>query len=318
MWNKKLAAQFTKAKLRWMDSASARGKPRERFLAQMFIEWGRYNISPKLLAAFEAQYNLSYQETPCKRMPAFIERLEACNLCELCHAYAPATPGTRICGICRKTPEGKEYATRKAIELGQRALKENKDAIDAKRINTCMERYGAATPWQSTSAKKAIMRKKRKTCLQKYGHEHPLLNPIVARRQQIAAYALKTIKLGHKTYEYQGYEDYALRILVKNRGCSNVLSQYDPDFPMPVLPNYFRPDIYVVSTDTYVEVKSTFTLAHKNYIKLNRRKARESLESGYNVTWLVVSSCKTMHRKLPKDWYTWRKNVLAKYLDGMI
>lgn len=324
MWNAELAAEFSEAKERWFKSkfagrgATLKHKTRERFLAPGFLKWGQTNVRPELLSAFEQQLNLSFHQTPCKKMHVFVERLETCALCEMCNAYATATEATRICGVCRKTPEGKTYAMRRAAELGAESLKTSKAEIDAKRIATCMERYGATTPWQSKSAKKTIMKKKRATCLEKYGHEHPLLNPAIARRQQMSAFALKSIRLRGKTFEYQGYEDYALRILVKNRGAKNVLSQYDSAFPALELPHYFRPDIYVVTADAYVEVKSTYTLVHKNYLKLNRRKARESFEAGYSVTWLIVSSCRTKHRKLPDDWYTWHKPVLVKFLDGII
>lgn len=326
MWSKSLAKQFAKAKHKWFtdctfvaDVKIRTGKPRERFLAPSFMAWGATNVSTELLNAFRTQYEKSYNQTPMKSMVAFTKNLEDCKLCEVCHSYAMANATTRVCGVCRITPEGKEYAVRTAIRLGQAALAENKEAIDQKRIKTCMERYGAATPWQNPKANKKFLEKKRRTCMAIYGHPHPTMHPDVAKRQQASAFVLKQITLKNKTYFYQGYEDYALERLVRDFGPDNVLSQYEETFPPLELPSiYFRPDMFVTALEAYVEVKSTYTMTHGTMLTQNKKKAKQALLEGYDVIWLVVSSCKTRACKMPIDWFTWTRTKLVAHLRDFI
>lgn len=322
MWNSKKAKHFVKAKDMWFQSEKAgrsvvqKSTQRSRFLCPKFIEWARENdVYPKMINAFEKQYLNSFQNTPCKKVHAFIQNLMDNRMCEVCSMYAPATEATRVCGVCKRTKKGAEYATLKAIELGKARWKSDKEHLLAKQKATCREKYGTDFPWQNPEVNKTLLRKKTTTMLERYGVSHILQHPEFHLKQQIACGKIKTLHAGGRMYQYQGYEDFAIRKLVERYGSENVISQYDYEFPSTNIG--YLPDLYLKNLGFYIEVKSEYTLLRDCDFDKNVQKSKNCEASGILVAWFVVYKV-GVHRavRLPKDWHNWSKKKIISYLKS--
>lgn len=166
---------------------------------------------------------------------------------------------------------------------------------DPKRIKQMTERYKA-------------------TCQERYGVDHAFHLADVVERQQRTAFKLKALRLKGKTFEYQGYEDVAIKHLINNLGCKpfEVLTGKG-EVPRVAwvdskgVTRMYFPDIYAKVRGEWfvVEVKSTYTagLLKRNAMFYTlRRKLRAVEEAGYNVRLIVVDDgVPYIHRGAPSS-----------------
>lgn len=319
MWSKKFARQLKEAKTQWLGSTKAnrsleqKAMARSRFLCPQFIAWARdSDIHPNMINAFEQQYLKSFQATPAKKVHAFVDNLLSNKMCELCSAFAPATATTRICGVCRNTEEGAAYAINKAIALGKERWRVDKRQLLEKQKATCQKRYGTDFPWQNPEVNRVLLKKKAATMLQRYGFDHHLKSPDIFFKQQLACGRIKQLKKGGRVYLYQGYEDFAIRRLVKRYGAENVVSQFDSDFPDTGVG--YLPDLYLKNLGFYVEVKSDYTLLRM--LDQNKDKAKRCAEADIKVAWFVVYKREKQAIRLPGEWYTWSAKKITSFLES--
>jgi hypothetical protein len=124
----------------------------------------------------------------------------------------------------------------------------------------------------------------RNTLYKKYGAYHQQHVPHLFENQQSKRYKTYTVVSPSQiNYKVQGYERYIIPFLWKNYKERDIVVS-KKDLPKifykdgTKLKKYY-PDSYIISSNTLVEVKSTFTIKEKNLIK----KMKSSIENGYNI-----------------------------------
>jgi hypothetical protein len=170
-----------------------------------------------------------------------------------------------------------------------------------KSIKTCLEKYGFTSYTKTEEFKNRLretflknwgvdwytksndfLNKFRNTCLEKYGTEHYMLNDdfSLSVKKQFKDYKLPS----NSIVRIQGYEKFALDILVKNHNEEDIIiSNKEIREEIGIL-NYimdnkhktYIPDIYIKSENKIIEVKSKWTYElelNKNILK------KESCES---------------------------------------
>lgn len=148
------------------------------------------------------------------------------------------------------------------------------ESIKEKKKQTTLLNYGVENPMQSTK----VQNTHRKTCLLRYNVENPM---------QVAEFNDKSTKSGYKYKEFkfpcgevrnvQGYEPYALHILVQQRYAVEDILTSKVDVPeiwydFNNKKHRYFPDIYIPSENKIIEVKSTYTFEkeeEKNKLKAN-------------------------------------------------
>jgi len=124
--------------------------------------------------------------------------------------------------------------------------------------------------------------KRQKTCLRKYGVSSFSQSPIFTPNYQFKDYKLPSGKI----IKIQGYENKLLDDLLKVYDENEIITSrtYMPEFWYIGEDNkkhrYF-PDMYIPSTNTIYEVKSTYTI--KCQVLKNRQKFKSVLREGYNL-----------------------------------
>lgn len=183
-------------------------------------------------------------------------------------------------------------------EKGKKALKEKYGdkgplgnfEIREKRAATMKERYGSEHALQCEKFKEKF----KATCLERFGTEHFSQNDEVYSRILKSSFGKKTFSFpSGRTVPYQGYEHFGLFLLL-SEGIEeeDIVSCHEN--PMRFWYSFegkdrkYNPDIYVVSKNLIVEVKSEWTLRktkeeeEKTYTKLRACK-----EKGHNVRLLM-------------------------------
>lgn len=179
------------------------------------------------------------------------------------------------------------------------------EEIKKLKVKTCLSNYGVENPSHSED----INDKKKQTCLSNYGVEHPGLSSIIKIKRkntcleiygvenaaQNAEIAEKTSKNSYlsKTYTFpsgkeikvQGYEPFALDKIIKTlseddiiTGCSNVPNIAYADAEGKQHKHF--PDIFILSQNKCIEVKSTWTAEKKKDNIFLKQIAGKQL--GYN------------------------------------
>lgn len=133
-------------------------------------------------------------------------------------------------------------------------------AIQDKKIQTSLSKYGVESPFQSETIKE----KSKNTCIDKYGVEYPLQNPQIAENATKRAYKLKEYTFPDgRTCNVQGYEPFALDILVKNHDSYDIVTKRTevPEvwYETQNKRHRYYPDIYIKSINKIIEVKSDWT-----------------------------------------------------------
>ena len=156
-------------------------------------------------------------------------------------------------------------------------------SIKQKIINTMMHRYGVKYPMNL----KSCLDKRVVTYLRKYGVRNPLQSKEVQQKHQKNSYKYKKYVTGNGVIrKYQGFEHFALDILLKERGLAEKDVISDREF-IPTINytinnanKYYFPDIYVIPENKIIEVKSLWIYnLHK---EVNIKKWEATVNNGYD------------------------------------
>lgn len=268
------------------------------------------------------------------------------NLCENCKikfAFNKYAIGN-FCKECFQLDEVRSLRKNRRtsrVKAGiQKAFKEKRVEIVAKRAKTCLERYGYSNPSQvpeinerqTEAIRKAhsgenrikIRTKTEATNLKRHGCRVPAQNADVRSKMLRSSYRVKKVLVGSKEFLLQGYEPQALNKFIERYGSEyverNFLCEADKEFePIPYGNHTYSPDLYSKASDTYYEIKSLFTLFDGHWepaFETNRTKAKIAHLKGYKVVWLILNA-RGNAIKLPERWYTAsEKELRSRYLNA--
>ncbi len=150
---------------------------------------------------------------------------------------------------------------------------------------TTLEKYGV----KNISQLDEIKNKKIKTTLKNYGVEHPLQNEQLMNKSIDTSYSSKIfIFPSGKKIKCQGYEPFALneikQFINENEiitGCKNVPIIWYIDGEGKKRKHYV--DIFIPSKNKCIEVKSTWTIKHKNSYIFEKQNAAKELGYEYEI-----------------------------------
>lgn len=184
-----------------------------------------------------------------------------------------------------------------------------------KKMATFRRKFGVAHPMQNAE----VLKKRRKTTFQRYGVQHPMQVPSIRKRAFETAKKLTPIKYKGKTFLCQGYEKYVLPRLADKFGVENVIGQFDEEFkPLKFKGRVYTPDFYIKSNDTYVEVKSSFTLYGKignsNFLRQNKSLQEQASNRGIKLKFIVYNEVKDRCTVLPSTWCDMSRKDLKQNL----
>ncbi len=240
-----------------------------------------------------------------------------------------------VCNKCLRSPEGKETSSRNRgskIRLGHARLSSlDKSKALSRRKATLVERFGVDNAMKSHK----LQRKAHKTCLRRYGVMHSFQsenNKAKTRKTYQRRYGkhvtnamhvteffekmVKTsksyvdIKVDGKRFRCQGYEKYILPMLVRKFGVSDVVGQFEKDLALHFEELTYRPDAWIRSKDTYIEVKSWWTLLGEPFVERNKRIFSVLSKNGIKYKIYVFNG--TLGKLIPDDWYTYSAKQLAE------
>ena len=174
------------------------------------------------------------------------------------------------------TKYGEEYNTVYAVPEIQEIMK-----------NTNLEKRGVEYNFQS----KEVQDKSKATSLERYGYENPMQNIDIQKIWFESCVNLKEYILpSGKMIKYQGYLNKALDILFLDYKEDDIDIEFDCPrikYELDNIEHYYRPDAYIKSKNTIIEVKSIFTFyqdLEKNIIKM-----KSSIDNGYNFEfWIYI------------------------------
>jgi hypothetical protein len=200
-------------------------------------------------------------------------------------------------------------------------------AVNLKKQATSLRNFGTLHPRQNiehanrhskTLSSAKVQNKRKATCLANWGVDHPSKHHEVLTRILTTAFSVKKIRVQGKEYTCQGYEPFVLERLAKTFGVKNVVGQFDIGFkPIRLADTWYTPDFYVKEKETYVEVKSLWTLgvrARSDFLVRNRQKQRECNAEGIALKFIVYIKERDTCVQLPKDWHIWDTSKLKQFL----
>jgi hypothetical protein len=173
----------------------------------------------------------------------------------------------------------------------------HKDCVNLKISDTNIERYGVKCTLQTKYArdkmivcqadnKDAINNKRKATMLKNLGVEYALQSPDIQEKMQKSSYTYKDyITPSGKTVRIQGFENKALDELFLVYKEEDILTARKD---IPIIEwicdgnkrRYF-PDIFIISLNKFIEVKSTWTFEKQKEETL--QKANACKKSGYQI-----------------------------------
>lgn len=186
---------------------------------------------------------------------------------------------------------GSDYMTEKSkitnIEkYGVPYITQTSDFLE-KTKETSLRKYGTEHPSQSDKVKAACVA----NSLEKYGTEHPMKNHeyyhdfITYRQYKKKEYSFPSGNI----VLVQGYEDRAIDKLLKEFEEQDIIiGEGVPSFEYTLegKTKTYYPDIYVESTNTVIEVKSTYTVRCDK--EMNIEKWKSVIMNGYNFKLMVI------------------------------
>ena len=187
---------------------------------------------------------------------------------------------SRIRGLCACGKSFKK-SFRRMVQKGGGRCRECVNVLkDQKRIDTNMERYGCATPFQNAEVKQKIV----DTNVERYGCEYPMQNAEVAERSSKNVYKVKTYTFPcGETRMVQGYEPFALDDLVHHGYTAEDVITSRKSVPevwwtsVDGRPHRYFVDIFIPNENRMIEVKSSFTALKEGV----EEKARASRDAGF-------------------------------------
>lgn len=175
------------------------------------------------------------------------------------------------------------------------------------RKDAYMEHYGVEHPFMHPSVK----RKREKTMVARYGVRSSMQNREILERKQVTACQKKTIKVGRRTVDVQGYEPQAIEYLISTGtrprdihfGTDVPSFKYKGDWESKSgRARYYHPDM-LIGEDLIVEVKSLYTfLTMPGVFEVLKRKRLAVIQSGFRFK-LMVMTAKGKKIPVPKYWY---------------
>jgi hypothetical protein len=163
---------------------------------------------------------------------------------------------------------------------------------------TCMKKFGVSHPSQTEEFKE----KSKETCIKKFGVSHPSQNSEIAEKMLKNSYKRKEIlKSTGEIIFLQGYEPIAYKILLKSFNEEDIISD------KKIVPELWWKDnknknhrhfvdFYIKSTNTCVEIKSTYTF---NIVKEKvLLKQQFSKLQGYNYEIWIFDKNENLDEKI--------------------
>ena len=147
---------------------------------------------------------------------------------------------------------------------------------------TCIKKYGVEYNWQSENTKEKI----RITNNERYGVDYPMQNSTIFEKMQISGNKIKNyvFKSG-RIAKVRGYEPLALDILVTKYLEDDIVvtSKNMPTiwYELNGKRKRYHPDIFIISENKFIEVKSTYTYNADLEKNLTKQKACEDNNFGF-------------------------------------
>ena len=151
------------------------------------------------------------------------------------------------------------------------------------------EKYGV----KHIMSAQIIKNKMKHNSLKKYNTDYPLQSPIIQQKIQNNSYKSKSYKLpSGKIIKVQGYEPFALNYLLKTYSENDIITDKLHIPRIYYIKNnkkcIYYPDIFIKSTNTIIEVKSTWTnILNK---EVNEMKKQSVLTNGFNFQKLIFNN----------------------------
>lgn len=154
---------------------------------------------------------------------------------------------------------------------------------------TSLRKYGTESPSRADAVKK----RRYKTMFHRYGTKHALQSPELFAKMVNTSFRRTKVLLCGVPRFVQGYEPYAIRWLITNGVPeTDIAVGDDPRLPKITWVDsdrkvrVYHPDIYVVSKNLIVEVKSTYT--YTSNLSLIRKKRDATIEAGYRFAFFIA------------------------------
>ena len=187
----------------------------------------------------------------------------------------------------RKTDEVKEKCKQTCLAKYNVDNPSKAATIKEKTKETCFERYGGY-PAESQKVKD----KMNKTNMERYGCYPSQTLEIQARIQQNGKKYKSYMMPSGEIRMVQGYENYALDILVKNYKEEEIKSNRRDVPRISYINNnkqkYYFPDIYIPHMNLIIEVKSEWT--YRRSEEINKLKEDATLKQGYQFEFWIFNS----------------------------
>lgn len=287
-WNTEVAAQFDAA----IRDFPFTGYTLKHKLAEHIVSKGHRKLATEFLKRCT---NIDTGQA--------INAAKAANLCKLCSCFVRLP--VSVCGPCFKTPEGRALAVKLRLRKTRKTCLEkygvehaNKNPEVSKRLSEVL-----CARYQDPKAKRTTIRRRMQTNLERYGHPFPNQRPDILRKAMISR--IKVVAIQGRKFEYQGWEDVAIRYFAKRFGAEQIATQFDEGFKTIYLSDgtRYRPDIYLRNNGFYIECKSSYTLAGKaESLSRNIQKARLAYEGGAKIVWMVISK-EGRFKAMPHKWW---------------
>ena len=151
---------------------------------------------------------------------------------------------------------------------------------------TCIEKYGVDYAWQASHTKEKI----KSTNNIRYGVDYPMQDSAIFEKMQISGKKVKEyIFASGKKVNIRGYEPFALDILLTKYKEDDIIvsSKNMPKiwYELDGKKKRYHPDIFIISENKFVEVKSLYTY-HADLEK-NLLKQQACINSGFNFEFMI-------------------------------
>jgi very-short-patch-repair endonuclease len=230
---------------------------KDSYKKTLFEKYGVLNVNeiPLFTQKISSSLYDRYNTANMWEVPGYREKIEQTNLNRYGHKYFTSTQDFK-------------QKTKKKIE----------------------ENWGGAHPTTFQS----VIDKRRETNLEKYGYICALQNPEVRIKANKSCYRRKPYKLpSGEIVNLQGYEGYALDLILKNYDESDILigekmiSEIgDICYNMNETERFYYPDFYIRSKNLVIEVKSPYT--YDNMLQENLLKRDSVLMRGMNFQFWIM------------------------------
>lgn len=275
---------------------------------------------------------------------SLLRSIERNSFCVCCNRL-PTSIGNQLCPKCVGTASGRVASNAAKLaktrvtnmrKYGVPCVFANQE-VKERIAEVMLDRYGVTNPSKSEMFKQKkldthhrnhgdvpysqgrnAVAKRRDTAIRKWGVPHMWLNPSI--KSQAMSNSLrsrfkdKPVTYRKRIWICQGYEPQVLNRLLRHFKASDItahtmqthkgISPGHQSFSLGGHKNYF-PDFYVKSINTFVEVKSVFTLMrgnNKDQLRVNKKKSEWARNQGVNLVFVVYCARRDVCKVLPRQW----------------